>query len=136
MSPRSSGSELWFGGAGWVEGALPSRILRISHARRPPRPRQQQWFLRHHDPANDVRNHPDAGHDRRDQPNYPNNRHVDVKIFGETKADAGDFPPLPWPREPMPRYRSPNPNTTLGTNSSIILNDSSAVIAVHGVLPL
>ena len=51
----------------------------------------KQGLFRHHDPGDDVRDETDAGHDRRDQPDHPDHRDVDVEVFGEAEAHAGNF---------------------------------------------
>ena len=50
---------------------------------------QQQRLLRHDDPGNDIRNQPDARHEKRNQPQNTHQGYVNIKIFGKTKADAG-----------------------------------------------
>src|SRR5450631_3978568 len=93
---------------------------------------EQQRLVRHYDPGDYVWNETDAGHDRRDQPHHPHQADVEVKVLSETEAHAGDFTPCPWTYQFGTGQRSPDTNAAVGANRRIVLNQFSAVVAVHG----
>src|SRR5271165_2263386 len=71
--------------------------LRVCQALRARRCRQQHRLLRHHDPGDGIGNQPNPRHKGCDQPDQPDDGHVDIKVFREAEADAGDLASLPGP---------------------------------------
>ena len=58
---------------------------------------------------------------------------IDVKILGETKADACDLASLPRPHQPLAGYRNTHANAAIGANRRVVLNHFAAIVAVHSV---
>lgn len=92
---------------------------------------QEQRLLGHDDPGDRVRQESDDGHKGHDQPNNADKGDIDVEIFGEAEAHAGDFSSQARTNQLASGERRSDANSAIGAHHSIVLDHFSAIVAVH-----
>src|SRR5512138_774737 len=90
------------------------------------------WFLGHYDPADQVSENSRAREDHHEQPDQADECHVQIQVFGDTCADASDFTILARAHKPLAGGYSAHPNSAIGADIGVVLNDLATVVAVHG----
>ena len=98
--------------------------------------RQRLWLLGHDDPGDQVSNDSCACEDYDQKPDQADQCHVQIQIFGDASSDTGDFAVLPRTNEAFAGGYSADPNSTIGTDVGIVLNDFATVVAIHGATSL
>ena len=93
-------------------------------------------LLGHHDPRNDVGQYATAAEQRDDQPHYADHGHIQIEVFGEAGADPGNLAIHARAHQLATASHGTYSASAVGTQVGVVLNDLSAIVAVHTVLPL
>src|SRR5581483_3174295 len=95
------------------------------------------WLFGDDDPADDVGHQPGAAEDQQQQPDHADQRDVEIEVVGDGGADAGDFAiHSARAHEAMPDGDVADTASAVGTMNGVVLNDLTAVVAVHIRSPL
>src|ERR1700722_3968332 len=115
---------------------LPASGLRVRHCLDASGGGKEQWLFRHDDPGDQVGKETDAGHEGHDQPYHAHQGDIDIEIFGEPKTYSRDFASHTRPYQPDSGHGTADTNPAVSADRRVVLNHFSAIVAVHGALPL
>jgi hypothetical protein len=94
--------------------------------------RKHVRFLWHYDPRYWVCKKTNKRHHSDNEPDYPDQRDIQVKVLRNTGADASNLSTRSWPHQAFScRYRS-DTLPAIGTNIRVVLDHLATVVTVHG----
>ncbi len=93
---------------------------------------EQQRFFRHHDPRDDIGMKPTQVMSAVISQTTRTRLTSTSKYSAKPRQTPATLRPSARTHQPGPGLRSADPNAAISANSSIVLNQFSAVVAVHG----
>src|SRR5258707_7890822 len=109
---------------------MPLRVCRLLSRRRYLR-LKQIWLFRHDDPGNQVADETYTGHERSNQPHYPNNGHIYVEILRHAHADSSDFAAFSGTNQALAGNHAADTSSAVSADIGIVLDGLATIVAVH-----
>src|SRR6476659_4052515 len=98
----------------------------------PSRSAEHQVFLGHHYPGTRRGEQADPGHDSYHPPHQAHHGDIDVEVFGDAGADAGDGPPHARTNQALAGNYAAHADSAVSADIGIVLNNFPAIVTVHG----